>query len=208
MSTFQQGMEARKTGTGFEARIGDSFEAYAKTSRAFLDFMPLPMTPCGMRHPRTKAPLYIPKGKAPFDIYGFAPQQYAAGTAPDGAAEIVPVAVMVGAECKATGEPETSLAIVKAGTHASGLAQHQLEALALLAKLGGIARVIWDNGGQVGVLKEGGIIYAERVFQMAISAELAGKKAAHGSKSIPWESFEVVDYAVVGGKLVIDWLKF
>jgi hypothetical protein len=209
MSSFLQGAAARDTGTDFEKEISKSFQAYAKIGRAYLDFMPLPMSPCGIRHPHTKAPLYIPKGKAPFDVYGHAPVQLT--NAPAGAlepgAKILPVALFVGAELKATSEPETSLPIVKPDKHASGIAYHQLAALALVARMGGIARIVWDNGGQIGVLREEAIMAAHVIYDASLQSEVRGKgKGPNGSRSIKWESFEKVDYANVGGTVCIDWL--
>jgi hypothetical protein len=53
------------------------------------------------------------------------------------------LAQMVGAELKSTSKHEASLSIVKPKCDGSGLEFHQLDALALLARMGGIARVVW-----------------------------------------------------------------
>lgn len=201
MSIFDRqlrGEKARKAGGHFEDKIGESLDAYAEAAIAYLDFMPLPMTPCGQRHPLTKAPMYIPKGKAPFDVYGHKPTHLE---------RLGQVAVFVGAECKSSSERETSLPIVKPLQHGKGLAYHQLDALALVAKLGGVARVIWDNAGEVGILDEAKIIHHHLVYSQSLAAEEGGRKPVMGSRSIPWASFQVVDYGFVGGKLVIDWLR-
>jgi hypothetical protein len=54
--------------------------------------------------------------------------------------------------------------IVKPDKHASGIAYHQLAALALVARMGGMARIVWDNGGQIGVLREGRAHHLRRQF--------------------------------------------
>jgi hypothetical protein len=193
-----QGITNRKAGNEFEKRIEPSFKAYAQINRARLDFMPLPMTPCGLRHPKMQMPLYIPKGKAPFDVYGFAPKTIVGK----------PYAIFVGAELKTTAKPEVSLPIVAEGGHASGLAFHQLSALALVAMLGGIARVVWDNGGVIGVLENEAILHHSLVYQHSRSSEAAGKGTGpRGSRSIQWSAFkEINQVANVGGNLIIDWL--
>jgi len=202
MSSYLSGTYARDKGTGLEKEVGRSFEAYAKIGRAYLDFMPLPMSPCGIRHPHTKAPLYIPKGKAPFDVYGHAPLP--AGPEKDGKR----LSVFVGAELKASNNPETSLPIVKPDAHASGIAYHQLAALALVARLGGIARVVWDNGGEIGVLGNDAIMAAHAIYEASLMSEIRGKgKGAAGARSIKWERFQVVDHANIGGIVCIDWLR-
>ena len=197
-----QGIAARDTGVAFEKQIERSFEAYAKIGRAYLDFMPIPMTPCGIRHPHTKAPLYIPKGKAPFDIYGHAPVET------DATKDQKRLSLFVGAELKASNKPETSLAIVKPDAHASGLAYHQLAALALVARLGGIARIVWDNGGQIGVLGNDEVLAAHAIYEASLQTELRGKgRGPSGARSIRWENFRVVDFGNVGGVVCVDWLK-
>jgi hypothetical protein len=204
MQNVLDGAKARERGGDFEQEIGKTFTAYAKVGKAYLDFMPLPMTPCGIRHPATRAPLYIPRGKTPFDVYGYAPHE--PRTAPRDNAP--PLAVFIGAELKSSKDPETTLPIVKPGSHAHGIAYHQLDALALLARIGGIARVVWNNAGMIGVLDEQRIIAAHAIYQRSLSSEQRGNgMGPKGSRSLSWEMFQRVEYANVGGTLCIDWLK-
>lgn len=199
-----QGIAARDTGVAFEKQIEQSFEAYAKIGRAYLDFMPVPMSPCGRRGAHGE-PLYIPKGKAPFDVYGYAPAHPPVGTAQAPESQF---AVFVGAELKASSKPETSLPIVKPDSHASGLAYHQLAALAQIARFGGIARIVWDNGGQIGVLANDAILAAHAIYEASFQSELRGNgRGATGSRSIKWEHFRAVDHANIGGTLCMDWLR-
>ena len=66
---------------------------------------------------------------------------------------------------------------------------------------------MWDNGGQVGVMDQSGIIHPAAVYEQSLASERAGKgKGQRNSSSIPWTQFRVVDYGNVGG-VCIDWLK-
>jgi hypothetical protein len=118
------------------------------------------------------------------------------------------VAIMVGAELKASGEPETSIPLVKPKQDGHGIEAHQLDALALLARMGGIARIVWDNGGEIGVLRNEGILAAHAIFMASLASEDRGKgKGLVGSRSIKWERFEKVDHAAnIGGTVTVDWL--
>lgn len=191
----------REAGNDFEKRIEPSFVAYAKIGRAYLDFMPVPTRVIGKRG-GMKFPVRVADGKAPFDVYGYAPKAVQVGSA------TFDIAVFVGAELKSSNEPQTSLPIVKPDNHAKGLAYHQLEALALVARMGGIARVVWDNGGEVGILGEAQILHHHLVYEASRRSEEAGRgKGKVGSRSIPWASFQKVKPTEpVGGAIIIDWL--
>jgi hypothetical protein len=89
-----------------------------------------------------------------------------------------------------------------------GVQYHQLEALALLAQMGGVARIVWNNGGEVGALTEAGILAAFTIYCASLESERRGKgKGAVGSRSIRWTSFKPVPWANVGGVLCLDWLR-
>jgi hypothetical protein len=212
MSGIVTGFAARKLGNEFEQRVAASFPAYAAAGRAFLDFMPVPTVPCHQR--MNGLPLWIRKGKAPYDVYGFAP------TTIEGATFVMParrlhgsgpitIAQMIGAECKATDAPKDSLPIRQDGEGGgSGLQEHQLQALALLATNGGRAFVLWDNGGEYGRIGNDQILYAAGVYTASRQSEARGKgRGANGSRSIRWEQFERFDYANVGGTVCLDWLN-
>lgn len=177
----------RKAGAGFEHEIGVSFEAYKDGGVALLAFMPVPTVV--IRRERG-VPLRVSKGKAPFDVYGY----------------MVGTGRFVGAELKHS-ERSTSLAIIGPGRKGSGLQFHQLDALALLAQNGGVARIVWDNDGEIGILTEDEIIVAWRVFVETMKSEASGKQAIHNSKSIKWGLFTVVDYTNLHGVVAIDWLR-
>lgn len=208
MSGFNEAqIEAQHNGSEFEKEIGASFEGYFREGVAHLSFMPVPTRPIfksGMMQ-------RVQTGKAPFDVYGAARRRFIKLKHVQGA-ELgvggVDVAVMIGCELKATSEPKRSIAIVKPKGDSAGVEYHQLFALSTLAKMGGIARVVWNNGGQVGVLREEKIIYAFEVYEQSRLLEERGKgKGPHGSRSIAWEMFEPVNYERVGGVQCLHWLK-
>jgi hypothetical protein len=195
--------EAHHNGSAFEKEIARSFEAYGTAGVAFLDFMPVPSRRVFIRG---RAQL-IATGKPPFDIYGFLPRLMVRSDDREDGPD-AKCAVMIGAECKSCGEPATSLSIVKTGGDSAGVEQHQLEALANVARHGGIARIIWSNGGEVGVLTEGGILAAHAIYEASLATERRGKgKGPAGSRSIKWGNFKRVPIARIGDvPAVIDWL--
>lgn len=184
---------AQRSGKDFEATIGESLEAYRRLGIAAMDFMPVPMAPAGVlgRHGNM---LYTPKGKAPFDVYGM----------------ILGSGLAVGAELKASTQPDTALSIVAAESGGKGLQAHQLDALALFAGSKAVARLVWNNGGQVGVLENEGILSVASAYRSSLDAEATGRPPARGSRSIRWEMFKVIEVEVrtVGGEsaVLLDWL--
>ncbi len=180
-----------------EKDIAATFLPYADAEIAFCDIMPIPMAPCGIRGP---FPVYVPKGKAPFDVYGYSPQ-------PIFGTDQRLVAIMIGAEIKATSKHHDSLPIVAPDSDSHGLEYHQLDALNNLARCGGYVRLIWSNGGAWGVLKGAGIQLAHAIYEESRASELAGRgKGQKGSRSIPWKQFEPIQHRTIGRRIVLDWL--
>lgn len=180
------------TGRDFEREIESGFKAYAAANIAMLEMMPVPTAPAHINHPRYNYPLYMLSGKAPFDVYGLLMQR---GT-------------FVGAELKSTKE-KASLPIVAPAKNGDGIQYHQLDALAAVARNGGVARLVWHKEGMVGVLKETQIINVLKNYDEAMKVERTGKsKAPVGSKSIKWEKFEPVEYRQIadGYPRCYDWL--
>lgn len=69
-------------------------------------------------------------------------------------------------------------------------------------------RTVWDNGGQVGVMDESGIIGTAAVYEPSLASERAGKgNGPRGSRSIPWTQFSVAKYGNVGGVVCFDWAQ-
>jgi hypothetical protein len=162
--------------------------------------LPVPMVHCGS-HPTRHFPIFTPKGKAPFDLAGF--------TLANGlrsGAEYSPLdgqgGVFIGVELKQTQRRE-SLPIVAPEGDSHGLEYHQLVSLYELHEAGGVARVVWENGGELRVLKGRAIVNAYLIFEEALKVEARGHDAARGVKSIPWDKFEAVRLDQRTGQ---DWL--
>jgi penicillin-binding protein-related factor A (putative recombinase) len=173
-------------GTGFEQMIEAGFEGYAKAWIARLAMMPVPSR---VVYVKGRA-VVVHTHPAPFDIYGFLIQ--------DGR--------FVGAELKSTTERAASLPIVGPGKEGSGLQFHQLNALLQVASSGGIARLVWENGGEVGVIGNDKLTVAHSVFSHALACERNNNESPPGSKSIRWELFEHLEPAVIGGVPTYPWL--
>ncbi len=174
-------------GRQFEKLIETSFDGYAAAQLANLARMPIPTKVAGQRKGRL---IFVQCGKAPFDVYGYT----------------IGGARFIGAELKAGGRKE-SMAITNPKVKKGGLQLHQLDALAEVAQAGGIARLVWDNGGDFGILCNDDIVLARDTYLHALTSESSGRKAQSGAKSIKWERFTPVDYQTFGGVLAIEWLR-
>lgn len=172
-------------GKDFEKEIELSFPVYSDRNVACLDFMPVPT----IIIKKGNGVVAIPKRKAPFDVYGF---WCADGT-------------FVGAELKASQRKER-LPIVGPNKKGDGLQFHQLDALYNLAKHNGMARLLWCNGGQIGVIGSNKLMYYYLTFVQAMKSEISGR-ASSGDKSIPWESFTEVKLEQWNGQPYYDWLR-
>ena len=177
-----------RRGRGFEKLIGLSFDGYAAASLARFDFMPTPTKVIGSRNGRL---VLVQCGKPSFDIYGYT----------------IANATFIGAELKSSGR-KTSLPIVNPKNHGGGLQLHQISALASVAQSGGIARIVWENGGDIGILTNDDIILAADVYMHAMATENSGRKPKSGTKSIEWEKFTPVIYESFGGVIAPEWLRY
>jgi penicillin-binding protein-related factor A (putative recombinase) len=176
----------------FELEIEQTFRAYQDASIADLMLLPVKTAPCGIRHPKTNAPLYMRSGKSPYDIVGVMHN--------DGR--------MVGVEIKSS-RRKASLPIIMPGKQGDGLQFHQLESLSRLAAFGGIARVIWNNEGEVGVIKGAKIMNVFANANTALKVMAGGlSNPKPGLKSVKWDQFSPVAYRAVGnsGVPIPDWL--
>lgn len=180
--------ESKARGGRFEAEIGRSFEFYAKKKIAYCEFMPIPTVPIHLKW--DNRPVRILSGKAPFDVYGL--------VANDGR--------FIGAELKDS-QRKNSLAIIAPDKTGSGVQFHQLDALVNVARNGGIARIVWSNAGEVGILTGPKIIQAWQIYTQALTSERSGKDVARGTKSISWEQFITIDYTTELGGICLDWLR-
>ena len=177
-------------GKRFENEIKYSFSAYEATGIAMLRMLPVPTAPAPKKYRNPQ--LRVLCGNSPFDVGGWTF---------DGARYI-------GAELKATAKYKPSLPIVPAGRDGSGIQEHQLKALADLSSCGGLAFVVWNNGGEVGVIDLRQIVATWAVFLASKHMEEAGKTVLRGSRSIKWGVFQPVkDRTTTGGKQFLHWLQ-
>ncbi len=195
------GEQSRRAGNDFEKIIEQTFEPYSEGNIAHLDFYPVPMRPTGQRD-KFGLPLYAQKGKAPFDVWGFCLY--------DGR--------FIGAELKSS-KRKTSLPIILPTKKGDGVQWHQLCALRNVAVSGGIARLVWSNEGEVGVIREKKIVNAWAGAWTAMRVEDGNDyrrrngrktvKAVAGFKSIKWEEFEIIGHQQIdgGGLPVLSWLR-
>jgi hypothetical protein len=102
-------------------------------------------------------------------------------------------------EAKHNDKVKTSMPIAppkKKGKKAGdGLQYHQLEALAAVANNGGIARVVWRNGGLVMAIGNAEIIIVHKYYNEG------------GRKSIPRSLFTVCEQRISNGCPYTSWLN-
>lgn len=158
----------------FEKEIGKTFQSYRDARIASMVFLNPPMRVAGMMG---KAPCFVQSGKAPFDIGGFFYDRF--GT-------------VIGAELKQTSTHNHSLSIVGPDKKGDGLQYHQLTALVDVISAGGLALVLWNNGGEIGYLPADALRLAKIQYDTSMKAEKAGKELVKGSRSILWGHFKLV----------------
>jgi hypothetical protein len=164
--------------TEFEKTILKTFKSYRDAGIAQLTLMWPPMRMAGLKG---RVPCFVQVGTAPYDVVG----HYLTGAA-----------THIGVELKETRERETSIAIVGPGKKGSGLQWHQLVGLVQLHQAGGVALLVWDNGGEVGVLTGDQLHLAMVQYETSMKAEKSKRTPAKGSRSILWGHFTPVKYGV------------
>jgi hypothetical protein len=169
----------------FEGHFLDSCMTYAREGIAFVEELPLPTSPCGSSGMRRV------RGRAAYDFFGYRGKD----------------SKFIGIELKSCADHSPSLKIREDGDHGDGLLYHQLSALEQVARKGGIALLMWCNGGAVGVLSGEQIIVAKQRFDLSIARKARGQSEELGSRSIKWELFKLVDFENVGGSNIMHWLK-
>jgi hypothetical protein len=164
----------------FEKTIGKTFEGYEAAGVATLRFLYPSMRCVGTKGPM---PVFVPAEKAPYDLGGY---YHGSG-------------LCIGCELKETRDREHSLPLVSPGKEGNGLQYHQLEELVQLHQEGGVAILVYNNGGEIGRL--GG----QALTQAKIGLDAANKSRnpAKGAKSIPWGRFQPVK---LGHNAVPLWL--
>ncbi len=159
--------------TPFEKTIQKSFDEYA--ARAYLMILHPQMRCVGTRG--GKVPLWVQVAKAPFDIAGL----------------YLDNGRYIAVELKENASRHTSLQIIGPGKKGTGLQYHQLEGLVTVHEAGGLALVLWDNAGEVGLIDGPRLKAAKSAYDTALKAAAAGyPNGARGVKSIPWGNFAPV----------------
>jgi len=158
----------------FEKLIGQTLQAYRDAKIANLIFIHPPMRPVGMMG---KVPCFIQSGKSPFDMAGIYYDR--AGTG-------------IGVELKETAEHDHSMSIVHPEKRGNGIHYHQLSGLVEVHKAGGVALLLWSNGGEIGALNGEDLHLAKVQYDASLKAEAANKTPARGSRSILWGRFNLV----------------
>ena len=162
-------------GRAFEKELEFTFESLCKKENvAFLAGMPVPTAP-RMMNGRS---IRVLSGKAPFDYYGMTR---------DG--------IFIGMEAKHNDKVKQSLPIIAPLKRGTGLQFHQLEALAAVAKNGGIARIVWNNGGLVLNMDNRGILLVHESYN------------GGGRKSIPRDLFSICEQCIYNNIPYLDWMN-
>jgi hypothetical protein len=173
--------------TESEKTVEKSFDEYRSMGLAELNFVFPRMRPCGKSG--TGMLLWVQVAKAPFDVAGY----------------MMEGGKTVACEIKENSERTTAMTIVDAGKKGTGLQYHQLAALVAVHKAGGYACVVWDNGGEWGLLDGQRLTHAKAAFDTAKKAKEEGyPRASRGSFSILWGNFQRISFTPKG---VPIWLN-
>ena len=166
----------RKRSNEFENYIQTGFAAIRQTTGAWLHWVNPPVCPIGMRG---KMPIFAMVGSALYDIGGWTDNTKARHAA-------------IGIELKESGKYKNSIPIIKPEGKGSGVQYHQLEALAALHRDGGLAGLVWSNGGIIGYAN--GEVLASAFYDYEVSrvCEERGKPVTLGVRSISWKKFATV----------------
>lgn len=196
VQNVEQGRANRRKGEHFEEQIERGFDAYWRAGLAMMAKMPVPTRQVGRKS--AGPPQIVRCGASPFDFYGMSLLD----------------ARFIAMEAKASG-PKPSLRIVLpmlkgnkvVEGQGNGLKLHQIESLAQVAENGGIARVVWNNGGEVMALTERSIINACDDAMTAWKIKQAGGLPEQGTCSIRFEQFIYCDAGSYGDiEIETDWL--
>jgi hypothetical protein len=170
----------------FEKELDQKKAIILKRTGAFIHRLEPPMRCCGTKG---TMPVFVQVGGALFDWAGWVP-----GEMTEVNGYVFKYANCIGIEQKATKQRHPSMRIVGEDGDGSGIKAHQLEALASLHRSGGVARLLWNNGGVIGVLDGDEIAQAFYTYGVSLAAERMRKTPAKGSRSIPWSLFRVIDW--------------
>lgn len=178
----------------FEKELAERIPRIRKACGAFLYRLEPKMRCAGTRG---TMPIFILVGRALYDFAGWGPAKITGTITFAGQTrEVVdlPLAITVGMELKDTKQRHPSMRIVGADGSGGGIQAHQLEALAAVHRDGGIARLVWNNGGVVGVLDGDELAHVFHTYGVSLQVEKMGKTPAKGARSIPWSLFRQIDW--------------
>jgi penicillin-binding protein-related factor A (putative recombinase) len=165
-----------QNGKRFEKELDHTFDSLMRSEGvAFLARMSEPTAPS----PRLGKFGRVLSGTAPYDFYG-----------------MMKGGKHIAMEAKHNDKRKASLPIIGYKKKGSGLQFHQLEALANVALHGGIARVVWCNGGVVMSIGNREILMVHKIYN-----------TKDGRKSIPTNLFVVCEQRVFTGVPYISWLN-
>lgn len=160
--------------TPSEKAIERSFMEYESSNTATLMVLFPKMRPATSIKGRL---MWVQVAKAPYDVAGFF---HGSGR-------------YIAAEIKETGKPQTSLPIIAPGGKGGGIKYHQLAALVDVHRRGGYAVVVWENGGQWGVMGGSALAEAKREYDLSVAAQRAGyPNTQPGARSLAWARFKPV----------------
>lgn len=171
--------------TPFEKKVELSFIEYSTAKIAFLQFLFPKMRMAGYIG---KSPGFVQVAKAPYDVDG-----YYIGTGR-----------YIACEIKENADHHPSMRLIPPDKDGTGLQYHQLSALVAAHDAGGLAVLLWDNGGEVGILDGTRLAAAKSAIDTSIKAAKEGyPDGVKGLRSVPWGSFQPVK---INGSGVPLWL--
>jgi hypothetical protein len=171
----------------FEKDFQSRFPAIREHKRcmAYLFFLHPPMQCVGTKG---TMPIWVQTGRAMYDVSGWMPRVITNSAGYD-----EKIAQAIGIELKSTKQRHPSLRIIGSDGDGSGMQAHQLEALAAMHRDGGIARILWNNGGIVGVMDGEEIAACFHAYRVSVEVERLKKTPARGARSVPWSLFRAID---------------
>lgn len=165
--------------TNSEKLIEKSFDEYRTSGTAQLFIMYPKMRAAGMLR---NIPAWIQVAKAPFDVAGY----------------YMKYGRFIGVEIKENADRRTSLKIIPPDKKGTGLQYHQLEALVNVHLAGGLAGVVWDNGGEWLWIDGSRLKAAKARMDQSLRAEKLGYPNERGARSIVVGEFAPVKTNGVG----------
>jgi len=167
----------QKRSNPFEDYIQQGFAAIRAKTGAWLHWVNPAVRPIGLRG---NMPVFAMVGSALYDIGGWTNENNAVHRA-------------VGIELKASTKFKQNIPIIKPESKGSGVQYHQLEALAALHRDGGIAGLVWNNGGVIGYASGEVLAAAFYDYETSRVCEEMKRPITKGVRSLSWQKFATVE---------------